>query len=97
MLVRGVGLLGHRAQAHEVRQRRQLALLDLVLHHGVELCGPVICLVGGGSTAGGAQVVHDVPAAHNQHTPLAQALKLLAQRIVLGRRAAVVHAQLQHR
>ena len=50
-----------------------------------------------GTTAGGAQVCTMLPLPTISTPARAQALKLLAQRIVLGRRAAVVHAQLQHR
>ena len=68
----------------------------MVGHHLVKLDGPVIGLQRRLGALQRAQVVHHIAAAHNQHAAIAQGAQLLAQGVMLGRRAAVVHAQLHH-
>ena len=94
MLVAGVGHAGHRAQALKVLQLVKPALGQPVGHGFVKLHRPVEGLIGRRLALHHAQVVHDVAAAHNQHALVAQTSQLLGQGVVIGRRALVVHAQL---
>ena len=97
MLVAGVGQAGYRAQLLKILQRLQVTRLQVAGNGLVKLTRPVKGLVRTCITLHGAQVVHDVAAGHNQYALLTQGLQLLAQRQMFGRRAAVVHAELDDR
>ncbi len=97
VIVRGMGLRPIGPRLWKSGSAASSPFSDLAADDPVELDRPVVGLARAGVAARGAQVVHDVAAADDQHAALAQRPQLLAELVVLGRRAAVVHAELHHR
>ena len=94
MFMRGVGHFGQTAELQKVFQCAQVALLDVATRGLVKLQRPVVGLTATCAALHLPQVMHDVAAVHNQHTPLAQGFELLGQGVMLFRGAAVVYAEL---